>query len=123
LISRQVSRCEQGSFADPGSGHLTPGSEIDFFRILDPGSQTHIFESLMTIFWVESSIILCKLTQIFFSQFKINIIFSFVIFGATKTGRTTHFCHPSLVAVFGSGIRDKHPGSATLEQGKEELIE
>ncbi len=32
----------------------------------DPGSQTHIFESLMTIFWVKSSIILCKLAQIFF---------------------------------------------------------
>ncbi len=32
----------------------------------DPGSQIHIFESLMTIFWAESSIILCKLAQIFF---------------------------------------------------------
>jgi hypothetical protein len=24
------------------------------------------------------------------------------------------FFHPSFIAVFGSGIRDKHPGSATL---------
>jgi hypothetical protein len=34
--------------------------------ISDPGSQTHTFESLMTIFRVERSIILCKLAQIFF---------------------------------------------------------
>ncbi len=45
---------------------LDPGSVIGFFRISDPGSQTHIFESLVTIFWVKSSIILCKLAQIFF---------------------------------------------------------
>jgi hypothetical protein len=52
------------SVADPdlGSGaFLTPGSGIRnrFFpdlgsRISDPGSQTHIFESLVTIFWVKS---------------------------------------------------------------------
>jgi hypothetical protein len=43
---------------DPGSGaFLTPdpGSRIGFFRIPDPKS---IFESLVTIFWVKSSIIL-----------------------------------------------------------------
>ncbi len=39
---------------DPGSGaFLTPGSGIP-----DPGSQTHTFESLVTIFWAKSSIIL-----------------------------------------------------------------
>jgi len=39
---------------DPGSGaFMTPGS-----RMLDPGYQTHIFESLVTIFWVKSYIIL-----------------------------------------------------------------
>ncbi len=51
---------------DPGSGNfLTPGSGIRnmFFpdprsRILDPGSRTHVFESLVTIFSVKSSIIL-----------------------------------------------------------------
>jgi len=37
-----------------------------FFRISDPGSQPHIFESLMTNFWVKSSIFLCKLAQIYF---------------------------------------------------------
>ncbi len=51
---------------DPESGaFLNPGSGIGFFRIpdlgswiSDPGSQTHIFESLVTIFWVKISIIL-----------------------------------------------------------------
>jgi hypothetical protein len=38
---------------DPGSGMGLSGS-----RILDPGSQTHIFESLVTTFWVKISIIL-----------------------------------------------------------------
>ena len=64
-----------GSVADPdpGSGaFLTPGSGIRnrFFpvpgsRIPNPGSQTHIFEGLVTIFWVKTSIILGKLGQIF----------------------------------------------------------
>ncbi len=45
---------------------LDPGSVIVFFRIPDLGSQTHIVESLVTIFWVKSSIILWKLAQIFF---------------------------------------------------------
>jgi hypothetical protein len=34
-------------------------------RFLDPTSQTHIFESLVTIFWVNSTIFLCQLAQIF----------------------------------------------------------
>jgi hypothetical protein len=38
---------------DPGSGKGFSGSLIS-----DPGSQNHIFESLVTIFWVKSSIIL-----------------------------------------------------------------
>jgi len=49
------------SVADPGSGALlTPGSGIRnrFFpdprsRISEPGSQTHILESLVTISWVK----------------------------------------------------------------------
>jgi hypothetical protein len=45
--------------ADPGSGaFLTPGSGIQNRFFPDPGSRTHIFESLLTIFWVKSSIIL-----------------------------------------------------------------
>jgi hypothetical protein len=44
---------------DPGSGaFLTPGSEIGLFRIPDLGSQTHIFESLVTIFWIKTSLTL-----------------------------------------------------------------
>ncbi len=52
---------------DPGSGaFFTPGSGIRNRFFPDPGSQTHIFESLVTIFWVKSSIILWKLAKIFF---------------------------------------------------------
>ncbi len=46
---------------DPGSGvFLTPGpgSEIRNRFFPDPGSQTHIFEWLVTNFWVKSSIML-----------------------------------------------------------------
>jgi hypothetical protein len=51
---------------DPGSGIrclFDPWIRNRFFqdpgsRISDPGSQTHTFESLVTIFWVKSSIIL-----------------------------------------------------------------
>jgi hypothetical protein len=39
-------------------GPLDPGSGIGLFRIPDPGSQTDIFESLVTTFWVKSSLIL-----------------------------------------------------------------
>ncbi len=59
---------------DPGSGaFLTPGPEsghrfgISFsrFRISDPGSPTHISESLVTIFWVKKTLILSKLATFF----------------------------------------------------------
>jgi hypothetical protein len=49
------------SVADPdpvSAAFLTPGSGIGLSRISDPGSQTRIFETLVTIFWVNSSIIL-----------------------------------------------------------------
>ncbi len=50
-----------------GSGaFLTPGSGIQNRFFPFPESQTHIFESLVTIFGVKSSIILWKLAQIFF---------------------------------------------------------
>ncbi len=45
---------------------LDPGSGIGFFWIPDLGSQTHIFEGLVTIFWVKASLILGKSGQIFF---------------------------------------------------------
>jgi hypothetical protein len=71
---------------DPGSGaFLTPGSEIRNRFFPDPGSQTHLFENLMTIFWLKSSIILygnsLKIGPNFFIQhFKTKIIFNFVKF-------------------------------------------
>ncbi len=88
------------------------------------------FESLMT-FWVKSSIILCKL--IFRLQFKNKIVFNFVIFVATKmVGQqivfTPLYCYCfwirdpnprsgiNKIQDPGFGIRDKHPGSATLLQ-------
>jgi hypothetical protein len=44
---------------NPGSGaFLTPGSGIRNRFFSDPGSQTHIFERLVTLFWVKSSLIL-----------------------------------------------------------------
>jgi hypothetical protein len=66
---------------DPGSGAFWtpgPGSGIRNGFIPDPGSQTHIFLSLMTNFWEKSSIILA---QIFF--FSISI-FNFVKFSGYK---------------------------------------
>jgi hypothetical protein len=64
------------SVADPDQGtgaFLIPEFEIRnrFFHgswISDPGSKTHIFESLLTILWAKSTLILCKLAQILFYQ-------------------------------------------------------
>ncbi len=81
--------------------------------ISDPGSQTHIFESLVTNFWVKSSLILWKLAQIVFLQhFENEIIFNFVKFVATKKGMTIiYFSSLSFVAVFGSGMgKNQDPG-------------
>ena len=110
---------------DPGLGAfwpLDPGSGIGFFRIPnpgsripDPGSQNHIFKSLVTKFWGKGSIILWKPTHIFFFHFKNKIIYNFVKLVATKKDMKTNFFSPLFfVAVFGSGIRDNHPGHATL---------
>jgi hypothetical protein len=58
-----------------------------------------------------SSTILCILARHFLHQFKINIIFNFVIFAATKKGTTTNFFSPHIfVAVFVSRIRDPRSG-------------
>jgi hypothetical protein len=81
-----------GSVADPdpGSGALlTPGSGIGFFRIPDLGSR------LSDNFFGKKegtgtgTLILCELAKILF------LIFNFVMFEATKKGRTTNF-FPSL---------------------------
>jgi hypothetical protein len=60
----QQRSCNVNSVADPKSGAfltLDPGFGLGFFRISDSGSQTHIFDSLMTKFGVKSTIILCVL--------------------------------------------------------------
>jgi hypothetical protein len=57
------------SVADPDRFFPDPGS-----RISDPGYQTHIFESLVTIFWAKN---------FFLQHFKTEIIFNFVKFVAT----------------------------------------
>jgi hypothetical protein len=71
----------------------------------------------MTIFWVENSIILCKLAHIFFlRQLKINIIFSFVILVALqkKVGQQI-FCCCFWILDPRSRIRD--PGSEIRDPG------
>jgi hypothetical protein len=71
-----------------------PGSRIGFFWIPDLGSQPHIFLSIVTNFWVKSSIILWKLAQIlFFQDLKNNTIFNFVKFVATKKALKANFFH------------------------------
>ncbi len=48
---------------------LDPGSRMGFFPIPDPGSRIlnpYIFESLVTILWVKSTRILCKLALFFY---------------------------------------------------------
>ncbi len=116
---------------------LDPGSGIGFFRIPDPKhillrfNDNFLGRKFYNSLWIGPNF--------FLRQLKINIIYNFAIFVATKKGRTTKFFSPlSFVAIFGSGIRypgseirdrgsgirdgqksgsgirDKHPGSATL---------
>ncbi len=118
-------------------GLLDPGPEsgIGFFpdpgsRILDPWSQTHIFESLVSIFCDKSSIILWKLAQIIFSGISKIKWFSILwnLWLQKKVWQPIFF-RPSLLLLFldpGSKIRDpgwvkirirdKYPRSATLKK-------
>jgi hypothetical protein len=53
----QSRTAQVSSVADPGFGAiLTPGSGIRKRFFLDPGYQTHIFKSLLTIFWGQSNL-------------------------------------------------------------------
>jgi hypothetical protein len=74
------------SVADPGYGaFLTPGSGIRNRFFPDPGSQSHIFESLVTIFWAKKFYNSLKIGPNFFLQhLKNKIIFNFEKFVATK---------------------------------------
>ncbi len=88
---------------------FTSGSGIRNRFFPDPGSQTHIFESLVSFLWVKYTIVLCKLAQIFFFSSSNKIIFSLVIFVATKKGRTANIYplhHLLLLLDPGSEIRD-----------------
>ncbi len=108
VITDKEVRTVISSVPDPGSGaFFTPRSGIDFFRMSDSGSPTHIFESLVTIFWVRTSIILWP--KFFSSAFwKYNIQFCEIC--GYKKSMTTNILSPlSFVALFGFGIRD--PGS------------
>ncbi len=109
--------CRSG---DPGSGaFFIPGS-----RISDPGSQTHIFESLVSDNFLGKKFYnSLKIGPNFFLQhFKNKIIFNFVKFMAAKKGMTTNSSTPLFSFCFwihdpeirDGRIRDKHPGSATL---------
>jgi hypothetical protein len=71
---------------DPGSGgFLTPGSGIRKRFFPDPGSQGHIFESLVTIFWGKKIYIFLKIGPNFFLlHFKNKINLNLVKFVATK---------------------------------------
>ncbi len=78
-----------------------------FFQ--DPGSQTHIFESLVTIFWVKSFIILWKLAQIFFFSISKLKKFSLMCNLWLHKRYDNNFFSPLSFVVFldpGSGIRD-----------------
>ncbi len=107
---------------------FSPRSGIRDRFFPDPGSRTHIFGSLVTIFWIKSSIIIWKLAQIyFFISSKIKIIFNLVKFVATKKGMTSNFFFiPLLCCCFWIRdpewvkfrIQDTHPGSATLVESQ-----
>ncbi len=69
---------------DPVSGaFLTPGSGIRNRFFPDPGSQTHIFESLVTYFGKKYNTSLKIGPNFFLQHFKTKIIFNFVKFVAT----------------------------------------
>ncbi len=98
---------------------LDPGSGKGFFPDLGSRIPTPYFLELIAKFLGKKFYNSLKAGPNFFLQhLKNKIISNFVKFGATKKGLTTNFFSPlSFVAVFGSGIRDKHPGSATLVAG------
>ncbi len=108
---------------------LDLGSGIGFFRIPDPGNQTHIFDSWMTNFWVNSTIILSVLAKKNFFTFSKIKLFSILwslwlqkIVGQTNFLPLLFWCccwirdprsaiqgQGSAIQGQGSGIRD--PGS------------
>jgi hypothetical protein len=75
-VSNALQCCGSGAFFTPGLG-----IRKRFFTrslISDPGYQTHILESLVTIFWVKNIKILSELAQILLNMFKNKIIYNLV---------------------------------------------
>ena len=69
---------------DPGSGAiLTPGFRIQYRFFPDPGSQTHIFENLLTILVLKFYNSLKIGPNFFLQEFKTVIICNFVKLVAT----------------------------------------
>ncbi len=97
-------------------GVLDPGSGMDFFRIPDLNlSPKPVFESLVTICWVKSS-----LPKFFSSAFQKINKFVCEICGYRKRFAKfflplLRFLDPGWVKI---GIRDEHPGSATLHSNE-----
>jgi hypothetical protein len=97
---------------------LTPGSGIRnrFFPNSDPGPKPIFLRAYIDNVLSKTKNFYNSLKigpSYFLQHFKNKIIFNFVKFVATKNGMTTNFFSTlSFVAVFGSGIRDKHPRSA-----------
>jgi hypothetical protein len=78
-----------------------------FFRISDPGSQTFMFGSLLTIFWVKSLWFLST-EQLF--KFKNKIIFDFLIFVVINKVIQQICFHPVFLSP-GSGMdKNQEPG-------------
>ena len=117
----QCCRSGSGAFLTPGSG-----SGIGFFWIpdLDPGSLPHIFQNLLTILVKKFYNSLKIGPNFFLQQFKTENLQFCEICGYIKSYDNKIFFHPSLLLLFlirdpgwlksGSGIWDKHPGSAML---------
>ncbi len=99
------------SVGDPGSGtFLTPGFGIrnSFFRIQDPGSQTHIFKSFGDNFFCIKFYNSLKIgTNFYLHHFKNKIVQFCEIFGSEKKYNNLFFFHPCLTWLLldlGSGM-------------------
>jgi hypothetical protein len=112
--------------ADPGSGiwclfeSRIRNSFFPYPGSRDSGYQTHVFESLVIIFWTKSTKILCKLAQTFLLyRYPIQrlIIMNFFIFVSTKKVGQQIF-HPLLLLLLdprsGSGIRDGYKSGSGI---------
>ncbi len=102
---RRLRYCLNSSVADPDPGSRIPN--LYFWKLNDNFLGKKLYNSLQIG------------PHFFIHQFKIKTIFNFVIFVATKKGRTTnYFCTPLLCCCF--WIRDRQKsgsglnGSATL---------